>query len=169
MSHRILQPKPLTRDAFARYGEVIEVADENEQLAINYGMTTRHHDLARPDVAEDEGWPMLSIFRSQPLQLPFVVRIMERHPLGSQAFMPLSGHPYLVVVAPAGELDSDCIECFLAEPRQGVNYSKGTWHHYSLALGGQSDFLVIDRGGEGDNCEEVELPDTRALRIEGLA
>ena len=159
----------MTGDAFARYGEVIEVADENEQLAINYGMTTRHHDLARPDVTQDDGWPMLSIFRSQPLQLPFVVRIMERHPLGSQAFMPLSGHPYLVVVAPAGELDPDGIECFLAEPGQGVNYSKGTWHHYSLALGGQSDFLVIDRGGEGDNCEEVELPDTRALRIEGLA
>ena len=166
MLAKTLRPKPLTAQAFARYGDVLQVSDNNQQLPINYGVTTRHHNLARADVDTAAGWPMISIFRSRCVQLPFTLQIMERHPLGSQAFMPLSGHPYLVVVAPPGELQPDQIECFLAQPQQGVNYAKGTWHHYSLALDAESDFLVIDRGGEGDNCEEVALAPQYALVVE---
>ena len=81
---------------------------------------------------------------------------MERHPLGSQAFMPLSGHPYVVVVAPAGDFNASLLRAFLASPQQGVNYARGTWHHYCLGLSAVNDFLVLDRGGEGDNCDEIE-------------
>ncbi len=161
---RTLIPQPLTAEAFAPFGEVIEASPAAEQRAINYGATTRFHDLAKVDVAEDGGAPLISIFRSSPVERPVLVKIMERHPIASQAFMPLSGRPYLVVVAPPGDLDPEAIRAFLAGPGQGVNYARGTWHHYSLALDAVSDFLVIDRGGPGDNLDEVEFaPDQQWL------
>ena len=90
---------------------------------------------------------------------------MERHPLGSQAFVPLNGRPYLVAVAAGGELDPARIEVFLAAGDQGVNYAAGTWHHYSLALEAESDFLVIDRAGPGENLDEVELSDADWIEV----
>jgi ureidoglycolate lyase len=154
---RTLTPRPLTAEAFAPYGQVIEAAAAREAIPINYGATTRFHDLAGVNVGDQGGEVCVSIFRSSPLPQPIEIKLMERHPLGSQAFVPLSGRPYLVVVAPAGELDPDRIEAFLAGPHQGVNYAKGTWHHYSLALDAESDFLVIDRKGPGGNLDEFEL------------
>ncbi len=87
---------------------------------------------------------------------------MENHPLSSQTFVPLSGRPYLVVVAPKGDFDPAAIRVFVA--RGGVNFARGTWHHFNLALGAPSDFLVIDREGPGDNCAEVTL--TEAILLE---
>jgi ureidoglycolate lyase len=149
-----LRVEPLTRAAFAPFGEVIEAAAATDRYAINSGTTERFHDLARIDASREDGRPVLSIFRAQPRQLPFTVTMLERHPLGSQAFVPLSRLPYLVVVAadPAAEP-----RAFLARDGQGVNYHAGTWHHPLLALEAVSDFLVIDRAGPGNNCDEVEL------------
>ncbi|MFT4799045.1 MAG: ureidoglycolate lyase, partial [Candidatus Azotimanducaceae bacterium] len=93
-------------------------------------------------------------------------RLMERHPLSSQAFMPLSGHPFLVVVAAPGELDPAGITAFLASPQQGVNYHAGTWHHYCLALESTSDFLVVDRIADDENCDEVQLKEPLTLNLE---
>ena len=152
---KTISPKPLTRKSFAPYGDVIEVGEK--PLSINYGQTERHHDLAAIDTAANGGRTLVNIFRSTPLPVPIKIEIMERHPLSSQAFMPLSGNPYLVVVAPKGDFNESDIQVFLAGAGQGVNYHAGTWHHYSLALGAVSDFLVIDRGGDGDNCDEVRL------------
>ncbi|UTA47498.1 ureidoglycolate lyase [Simiduia sp. 21SJ11W-1] len=152
-----LNPQQLTTKAFAPFGDVIEAGPGATQFTINDGYTQRFHDLANIDVAEQNGRPLVSIFRSQPLPLPLQLNKLERHPLASQAFMPLSGEPYLVVVAPAGDLDPKAIKAFIAEPHQGVNYHRGTWHHFCLALHKPCDFLVIDRGGDGDNCDEAEL------------
>ncbi len=155
-----LKPKPLTRDNFAAFGDVIEVSDQAQHFSINRGYTERYHDLAKVDVAEQGGRPLISIFRATPLQqpiAPIVIDTMERHPLSSQAFIPLGENPYLVVVAPAGDFDRNAIEVFLAQSNQGVNYHRGTWHHFCLALNTVSDFLVVDRGGDGDNCDEVSL------------
>jgi ureidoglycolate lyase len=157
MKPRLLKPTPLTAEAFKPYGDVIECASAAEQRDINYGNTIRFHDLAKLDLSAGEGRPIVSIFRSTPLPLPLEVKIMERHPLSSQAFYPLSGRPYMVVVAEKGEFDPEKIKVFLAGPQQGVNYHKGTWHHFSLALGAVSEFMVIDRDGPGDNCDEVHL------------
>ena len=151
---RTVSPKPLTQEAFAPYGEVISAREDAHHYPINYGATTRYHALGHTTARD--GQVILSIFRSTPLA-DLVLKIMERHPDGSQAFMPLNGRPYLVAVAPAGELDPARIEVFLAEGTQGVNYAAGTWHHYSLALGEVSDFLVVDRQGPGPNLDEVEL------------
>jgi ureidoglycolate lyase len=149
--------QPLTATAFAPFGDVIEAAPNTGSFAINQGYTQRFHDLAKVDVAQNQGRAGISIFRSIPLPMPIHIRQLERHPLSSQAFFPLSLRPYLVVVAPPGDLDENAIRIFLAQPGQGVNYHAGTWHHFCLALGGESDFLVVDRIGGGDNCDEVEL------------
>jgi len=93
----------------------------------------------------------------QPRQFPLKVSTVERHPLGSQAFIPLSKNPYLVLVAPHGEFNPSGLRAFLAEAGQGVNYAKGVWHHALVALDEVSEFIVIDRGGAGSNCEEVQL------------
>ena len=163
---RQVTPRPLTAEGFARFGDVIEASDRAERIGINYGHTERFNDLARLDVASDGGRAIVSIFRSRPVE-PAVLKIFERHPLGSQAFTPLQARPYLVAVAPAGAFDPAAVEVFLAAPHQGVNYARGVWHHFCLALGGESDFLVIDRAGPGDNLDEVVLaePDWIEVRL----
>ena len=151
-----LRVELLTREAFAPFGDVIEASDAVRHFPINGGNTERFHDLAKLDAGAD-GHVIVSIFRGQPRELPFEVKMVERHPRGSQAFMPLNGRDYLAVVASAAE--PEALRCFLARGDQGVNYAAGTWHHPLLALDVVSDFLVIDRSGPGANCDEVALPD----------
>lgn len=153
----ILKPAPLTAEAFAPFGDVIEAGSAREQRDINYGYTRRFHDLARLDVTGAGGTPLVSLFRSTPLARPIAVKVMERHPLSSQAFYPLSGRRYMVVVADRGDFKVENLRAFVAEASQGVNYRAGVWHHFSLALDETSDFLVIDRGGSEKNCDEVFL------------
>ena len=150
-----LAVEALTRSAFAEFGEVIELDGANH-YPINGGTCERYHDLARVDVGE--GRALINVFRGQARPFPIAVTMLERHPLGSQAFVPLSEREYLVVVAPAGELDPSRVRAFLARSGQGVNYGKGVWHHPLLALDVVSDFLVVDRGGPGNNCEEQTIP-----------
>ena len=157
MSALPLTVQPLTREAFAPFGEVIEASDAVKHFTINADNTERYHDLAHIEPGAD-GRVIVSIFRGQPRALPFSVRMMERHPLASQAFIPMSGKSYLVVVAPAGEPPKvEDLKVFLARGDQGVNYATGVWHHPLLALDGVCDFIVIDRSGPGHNCDEVQL------------
>ena len=159
---RTLTVAPLTREAFAPFGELIEASDAAQHFTINAGNTERYHDLARIEPGAD-GRVIVSIFRGQPRTLPFTVQMMERHPKASQAFIPMSGKPYLVVVAPAGEPPTvEDLKVFLARGDQGVNYATGVWHHPLLALEAVCDFLVVDRSGPGHNCDEVQL-DTPGL------
>jgi ureidoglycolate lyase len=153
---RSLAPEPLTAEAFAPFGHVIEVSDRAEAVAINYGWTTRFNALAAVDATDGGGRAIVSVFRSRPLE-PLVLKVFERHPLGSQAFVPLQGRPFLVAVAPAGQFEPTKVRVFRAGPHQGVNYAKGVWHHFLLAQEAESDFLVIDREGPGENLDEVEL------------
>ena len=157
INNRQITPKTLTRENFVTFGDVIEVNNSAKNFSINDGFTQRFHDLATVDVTQKNGRTLINIFRSTPLEQPISIKMMERHPLSSQAFMPMGQHPFLVVVAPKGELDTTKIEVFLASSNQGVNYHKGTWHHYCLALHQVSDFIVVDRGGAGDNCDTIKL------------
>lgn len=141
---------------------MIAADDAARHYPINAGTTERYHDLAHVDVAAEGGRTLINIFRAQARALPFEVRMLERHPLGSQAFVPLSSQPYLVVVAPAGELDPDAVRAFSVEDGRGVNFARGVWHHPLLALAG-CDFLVVDRGGAGHNLDERELPVVRSV------
>lgn len=152
-----LAPEPLSREAFAPFGDVIEASDAVRHFTINGGNTERYHDLAQIEPGAG-GRVIVSIFRGQPRALPFTITMMERHPLASQAFVPMSGRPYLVVVASAGAAPTAAdLRLFVARADQGVNYAPGVWHHPLLALEAVSDFLVIDRAGPGHNCDEVAL------------
>jgi ureidoglycolate lyase len=161
---RDIVPQPLTAEAFAPFGEVIEASDRAERMPINYGHTLRFNDLAGIDATDAGGHPIVSLFRGQPLDPP-LLKIFERHPLGSQAFVPLQGRPYLVAVAPAGAFAPGAVRVFRALPAQGVNYRKGVWHHFLLALEAESDFLVIDRAGPGDNLDEIELAEADQILV----
>jgi ureidoglycolate lyase len=149
--------EPLTREAFAPFGDVIQADDAVRHFTINEGNTERYHDLASIDPGPD-GRAIVSIFRGLPRSLPFTITMMERHPKASQAFIPLSGRPYLVVVAEAASTPTvDDLRVFYCEGHQGVNYARGVWHHPLLGLEEVSDFLIIDRAGPGDNCDVVPM------------
>ena len=157
---RTLPLEVLDPAAFAPFGEVIAARAGVQTFAINQGFATRYHDLAQVDVGAEGGAVCVSVFSALPRALPLRLSVMERHPLGSQAFVAMSELPFLVVVAPATPaLDLAAIRCFLAQPGQGVNYAKGVWHHPLIALQRASDFLVIDRrGGAGhSNLDEVDV------------
>lgn len=163
MSTPYLTAETLTRAGFASFGDVIEATDDVNHFTINDGNTERYHDLANIEPGE-QGRAIVSIFRGQPRTLPFTVSMMERHPRASQAFIPLNGRPYLVVVAPAGDPPGpNDLRLFLCRGDQGVNYAKGVWHHPLLALDEVADFLVIDRSGPGDNCDVITLTESRQI------
>ena len=157
-----LDIEPLSPAAFQPFGDVIEARQTGHHFSINNGFAERFHDLARIDVSALGGRAIISIFKARPRQFPLQLLLLERHPLGSQAFISMSAQPFLVVVAPASPaLELQQLRCFLAAPGQGVNYSRGTWHHPLIALRAPSDFLVLDRSGsrEDANCDEHLLTD----------
>ena len=159
----VLKPEPLTRSAFAPFGEVVEL-EGARHYTINDGYAECYHDLARLDVTEAGGRPLLNIFRAKPRALPLRIRMVERHPLSSQAFMPLAPAPFLVVVAPAGDPPlPSALRAFVTDGNQGINYARGTWHHPLIAMGEPSDFLVVDRGGPGANCDESSFEEQTIL------
>ena len=155
---RTLSLQPLSAEAFQPFGDVIETSDHVQHFTINQGFAERYHRLAQVDVTADGGQPAISIFKAKARALPLQLNMLEKHPFGSQAFMPLSGHAYLVVVALGGDTpDLGTLKCFTATSNQGVNYAKGTWHHPLLALR-DGDFLVVDRAGPTGEMNCVEFP-----------
>lgn len=144
---------PLTKAAFGPFGDVIETDPTTIRL-INGGNTERHHALAAPDVTGEGARVVFNIFRGKPRQFPYAIDMMERHPLGSQSFTPLSGNPFLVVVSEDVRGKPGKPHVFLARADQGVNYHRNVWHHPLMTLGSTSDFLVVDRDGPGNNLEE---------------
>ena len=161
-ARRWLRVEPLRADAFAPFGDVIEARSDALHYTINDGYAERFHDLARLDTGRDGGHPVLSVFRARPRALPFHLRLVERHRLGSQGFVPLMRQRFLVVVAVPGPAPApQDLRCFIASSGQGVNYAAGTWHHPLIALDDGGDYLVIDRGGPGAaaDCDEFSLVD----------
>ena len=163
---RTLLIEPLTKQSFAPFGDVIET-DGSAHFMINSGSTERYHKLATVETAAPEDQAIISIFRATALPVPMTIRMLERHPLGSQAFIPLLGQPFLIVVAPiAATPDRDSVRAFQSNGRQGVNYHRGVWHHPVLALAAHDDFLVVDRSGAGNNCDEYTFNEDAYLRLD---
>lgn len=154
-----IQIQALTLDNFAPFGEVIS-CQGHDYFHINHAQTERYHALAMTEIL-GEAQAGISIFRNiQSTQIPFQVAMLERHPQGSQAFIPMQGQAFLVVVAPglnADEPDISQLQAFISNGSQGVNYRAGTWHHPLLTLEAPSDFAVIDRIGSGPNCDVYEF------------
>ena len=152
MSVGKLAVKPLTQEAFAPYGDVVE-SEGRDSYFINNGMAERFHALARVETKGDGSYPVISLVKSKKFELPRRVDHVEYHPLGSQAFLPIDQTPFVVVVAEAGEAPTpDQLQAFVTNGRQGINYHAGTWHHVLLTPYNAMDFLCVDWVGEGDNC-----------------
>lgn len=146
---RILTPAPLTAQAFAPYGEVLEASGDDFRL-INEGWCQRHTDRARLDFGPD-GRAGISLFQARPRALPYSFDLIERHPEGSQAFLPMTQHPFLVIVSDGPEAVP---RAFLTSGAQGINLRRGTWHGVLTPLHAPGLFAVVDRIGPTPNVEE---------------
>ncbi|MFC0178952.1 ureidoglycolate lyase [Thorsellia kenyensis] len=147
--------RPLTKSAFAPYGDVIEF-DGTDFFHINDGLCERYHNIGKVDI-KDESSPYISLVRSKPIKLPVTIDMLERHPFASQAFIPIHQRKFLVAVAKGGdEIQEENIELFVTNGQQGVNYHAGIWHFPILALDDITDMLIVDRAGP-DNCDVIKL------------
>lgn len=151
-----LTPEPLTAAEFAPFGDVLEATGDFR--LINAGLCQRHHDRARIDTGLEMGDGArtgISVFKAVPRQLPYSFDLIERHPDGSQAFLPMSEHPFLVIVAQG---PGSIPRAFLTNGAQGINLHRGTWHGVLTPLSEPGLFAVVDRIGPTPNLEEYRYP-----------
>ena len=147
---KIIIPKPINKSNFSEFGEVI-TTDDIKPIKINNGYAERFDGIANLDTKINDGETTISIFSALKRNFPMKIDMMEKHPLGSQAFIPMKETTFLVFVAPKEEkLDLNKIEAFIIPPGIGVNYNPGTWH-FPLISTEDMNFLVVDRKGSGDN------------------
>jgi ureidoglycolate lyase len=147
-----VKAEPLTPEAFAPFGDILDASGAVDKV-INAGMCNRHHDRARLDFGE-AGRAGISIFKAQARSLPYTCDLLERHPEGSQAFIPMSESPWMVIVAPDDHGIPGTPRAFLCAPGQGVNFLRGTWHGVLTPLAEPGLFAVVDRIGTTPNLEE---------------
>ncbi len=147
----VLTAQPLTPTAFAPFGDVLEAGD-GPFKEINQGRCRRFHDLAALDFAD--GKAGINLFQADVRTAPYSIELMERHPLGSQCFVPMQGSSYLVAVAPDADRRPGAIQAFLVNADQSVNYHRNTWHAVLTPISGTGLFAVIDRIGDGANLQE---------------
>lgn len=148
-----LQTQSLSQEAFAPFGDVLEIG-ETPDMIINQGLCGRFHDLAKIDFVGSDARAGISFFNSEARSLPYRLDMMERHPLGSQAFIPMTAHPFLTIVAPDIDGKPGTPLAFITTPGQGVNYHRNTWHGVLTPLSEPGLFAVVDRIGDGKNLEE---------------
>jgi ureidoglycolate lyase len=163
---RTIAAQPLTRENFATFGDVID-AGGDLHYPINGGKTERYHALAKPEAAGPNGHVLISLAKATPYDFPLKLTMVERHPLGSQAFIPLSPRPFLVVVCHDGGQGPGVPHAFVTQPGQGVNYPRSLWHGVLTPIGEPQDFLIVDRGGDGGNLEEFYFPDPYEIHLPG--
>lgn len=161
-----LTVRPLTKEAFAPFGEVIE-CDGAENFPINKGFTQRFHKLASVVLGQQGDEAIINLFRSQRWPHPVALSMVEQHPQGSQAFIPMDQRPFLVVVADKdAQGQPNQLHAFVTNGAQGVNYGLGVWHHPLLILAAEQDFIVVDRSGAGNNLIEVDLPEAKQANLD---
>ena len=147
---KIIKPTKITRENFAIYGDLI-ATNEVKPIDINAGYAKRFDDLANIDTSVDSGKTIVSIFSALKRTFPMKINMMEKHPLGSQAFIPMKETTFLVLVAPQSDKPNlNKIESFVIPPGIGINYKPGTWH-FPLISTEDMNFLVVDRKGSGEN------------------
>ncbi len=165
MSGISISALPITPERFAPFGDVIH-ASSDAKAAMNDARFERFSGLA--DVDAEGQHASISIARCKmPSSLPHRFDLVERHPLGSQAFIPLSHFIFFVVVAPAAEsVEPEDLCAFVTNGSQGVNYRRGVWHMPMIALEDGQEFLIVDRGADGENCDEHYFSDPVTLLAE---
>ena len=145
-----INPKPITKENFSKFGDMITTANI-KPIEINDGYAKRFDGIANLNTSQDNGETIISIFSALKRTFPMKIDMMEKHPLGSQAFIPMKQTTFLVLVAPeSNKPDLNKIEAFIVPQEIGVNYNPGTWH-FPLIATEDMNFLVVDRKGSGDN------------------
>ncbi|UTO20775.1 ureidoglycolate lyase [Acinetobacter sp. Z1] len=151
-----IQIQPLTQESFSAFGDVIE-KENHDFFSINQGLTQRYHALSVAQITGDHVAVGMSIFHNLcATQIPFKIDMLERHPHGSQSFIPLQQQKFIIIVAlplDQKQPNEQQIYAFLSNGKQGVTYHQGVWHHPLITLEAESDFLVVDRIGGGQNCD----------------
>ena len=146
----IIKPKKITRKNFQKYGDLISVK-KKKSININNGYAKRFDNLCRINTSSKKGKTIMSIFSAKKRKFPMNIKMMEKHPLGSQAFVPMNETTFLVFVAPKGKRpNTKKIESFIVPKQTGINYKPGIWH-FPLISSKNMNFLVIDRKGIGNN------------------
>ena len=146
----IIKPKPINKSNFSGFGDVISTKDINP-IDINNGYAKRYDNIANLNTSKDNGETTISIFSALKRQFPMKIDMMEKHPLGSQAFIPLKETTFLCLVSPQGDKpDLNQIESFIVPSGIGINYNPGIWH-FPLISTEDMNFLVVDRKGSGNN------------------
>lgn len=152
---RVIRTEPLTAEAFAPFGDVLEAAGTPDRI-INRGLCARFHDRAKLDFGPG-GRAGVSIFKAEPRALPYTLDLLERHPEGSQTFVPMSEDAFLVIVAPDAGGVPGSPRAFLTAPGQAINFHRGTWHGVLTPLAAPGLFAVVDRIAGTPNLEEYWL------------
>jgi ureidoglycolate lyase len=147
----VINLEPLTVEAFTPFGDVLEISGAPDKI-INQGLCGRHHDLATLDF--NDGKAGISLFNAQAREFPIVLDMMERHPDGSQAFIPMTHTAFVVIVAPDSDGEPGQPRAFLTTAGQGVNYHRATWHGVLTPISSPGLFAVVDRIGTGPNLQE---------------
>ena len=143
-------PKKITKENFSLFGDIISTRDA-KPIDINAGYAKRFDDLANINTYKDNGKTIVSIFSAKKRNFPMKIDMMEKHPLGSQAFIPMKETTFLVLVAPENDKhDLNKIESFIVPSGVGINYKPGVWH-FPLIATEDMNFLVVDRKGAGEN------------------
>ena len=157
-----ITPKKITKKNFAKFGELI-TTDDIKPISINDGFAKRFDGIANIDTSKDNGETTISIFSALKRKFPMNVDMMEQHPLGSQAFIPMKETTFLSFVAPNGDKPNlDKVEAFIIPPGLGVNYKTGTWH-FPLIATEDMNFIVVDRKGPGDNLKIQKLEENQIV------
>ena len=157
-----ITPKKITKENFAKFGDLI-TTDDIKPISINDGYAKRFDGIANLDTSKDNGEATISIFSALKRTFPMNIDMMEQHPLGSQAFIPMKETTFLSFVAPnADKPDLDKVEAFIIPPGLGVNYKMGTWH-FPLIATEDMNFLVVDRKGSGDNLKIQKLEENQVV------
>ena len=145
-----VNPKLITKENFSKFGDMI-TTDDIKPLEINDGYAKRFDGIANLNTSKDNGETTICIFSALKRSFPMKIDMMEKHPLGSQAFVPMKETTFLVFVAPMGDKPNlNEAEAFIVPSGIGVNYNPGTWH-FPLIATEDMNFLVVDRKGSGDN------------------
>ena len=165
---RTIVARPLTREAFAPFGDVIDKAAYPGRIPINGGRARRLPPMAEAVAVGEDARVLISLVEGDPYACPLRLDLVERHPLGSQAFVPLSPAPFLVIVCPDEAGRPGTPRAFLTSPWQGVNYHRNTWHGVLTPLDQPQDFLVVDRGGSGVNLEEWRFDEPWTVTLEAV-
>ena len=146
----IIKPKKITRKNFQKFGDLISIK-KKKSININDGYAKRFDNLCRINTSSKKGKTIMSIFSTKKRKFPMNIKMMEKHPLGSQAFVPMNETTFLVFVAPKGKRpNTKKIESFIVPKQTGINYKPGIWH-FPLISSKNMNFLVIDRKGIGNN------------------